>query len=102
MERCVLNSWSEEVRAVIRYEWARGVSGTEIYNRLVEVYGPGVMSKQMVRRWCRTFSDGGQQVEDILRAGRTRTATIDANVGKMDDMIRANRRITIDEVAEEL
>ncbi|GFQ70591.1 HTH_48 domain-containing protein [Trichonephila clavata] len=74
--RCVLNSWSkEEVRAVIRYEWARGVSGTEIPNRLVEVYEPGVMSKQMVRRWCHTFSDGRQQVEDILRAGRTRTAT---------------------------
>ncbi|GFQ97567.1 HTH_48 domain-containing protein [Trichonephila clavata] len=101
--RCVLNSWSkEEARAVIRYEWARGVSGTEIHNRLVEVYGPGVMSKQMVRRWCRTFSDGRQQVEDIPRAGRTRTATTDANVGKVDDMIRANRRITIDEVAEEL
>ncbi|XP_049829080.1 venom allergen 5-like [Schistocerca gregaria] len=31
-------SWSKaEVRAVIRYEWARGVSGTEIHNRLVEV-----------------------------------------------------------------
>ncbi|GFR06800.1 histone-lysine N-methyltransferase SETMAR [Trichonephila clavata] len=101
--RCVLNSWSkEEVRAVIRYEWARGVSGTEIHNPLVEVYGSGVMSKQMVRRWCRTFSDGRQQVEDIPRAGRTRTATTDANVGKVDDMIRANRRITIDEVAEEL
>ncbi|GFR15270.1 HTH_48 domain-containing protein [Trichonephila clavata] len=60
------------------------------------------MSKQKVRRWCRTFSDGRQQVEDIPRAGRTLTATTDANVGKVDDMIRANRRITIDEVAEEL
>ncbi|GFQ85660.1 HTH_48 domain-containing protein [Trichonephila clavata] len=30
------------------------------------------MSKQMVRRWCRTFSDERQQVEDIPRAGRTR------------------------------
>ncbi|GFR19807.1 HTH_48 domain-containing protein [Trichonephila clavata] len=99
--RRVLNSWSkEEVRAVIRYEWARGVSGTEIHNCLVEVYGPGVMSKEMVRRWCRTFSDGRQQVEDIPRAGRTRTVTTDANVGKVDDIIRANRRITIDEVAE--
>ncbi|GFS36140.1 histone-lysine N-methyltransferase SETMAR [Trichonephila inaurata madagascariensis] len=101
--RCVLNLWSkEEVRAVIRYEWARRVSGTEIHNRLVEVYMPGVMSKQMERRWCHTFSDGRQQVEDIPRAGRTRTATTDANVGKVDDMIRANRRITIDAVAEEL
>ncbi|GFS59893.1 histone-lysine N-methyltransferase SETMAR [Trichonephila inaurata madagascariensis] len=101
--RCVLNSWpKEEVRAVIRYEWARGVSGTEIHNRFVEVYGPGVMSKQMVRRWCRTFSDGRQQAEEIPRAGRTHTATTDANVGKVDDMIRANWHITIDEVVEEL
>ncbi|GFY52975.1 histone-lysine N-methyltransferase SETMAR [Trichonephila inaurata madagascariensis] len=67
----------------------------------MEVYGPSVMSKQMVRRWCRTFSVGRQLVEDIPRAGRTRTATTDANVGKVDDMIRANRRNTIDEVAEE-
>ncbi|GFQ85568.1 histone-lysine N-methyltransferase SETMAR [Trichonephila clavata] len=36
--RCVLNSWSkEEVRAVIRYEWARGVSGAEIHNLIVKV-----------------------------------------------------------------
>ncbi|GFR08028.1 histone-lysine N-methyltransferase SETMAR [Trichonephila clavata] len=56
----------------------------------------------MARRWCRTFSDGRHQGEDIPRAGRTRTATTDANVGKVDDMIRANRRITIDKVAEEL
>ncbi|GFY68676.1 HTH_48 domain-containing protein [Trichonephila inaurata madagascariensis] len=60
------------------------------------------MSKQMVRRWCLTYSDGRQQVEDIPRAGRTLTATTDANDGKVDDMIRENRRITIDEVAEEL
>ncbi|KFM59274.1 hypothetical protein X975_10673, partial [Stegodyphus mimosarum] len=46
-------------------------------------------------KWCRTFSDGRQQVEDIPRAERTRTATTDANVRKVDDMIRANRRITI-------
>ncbi|GFQ88066.1 HTH_48 domain-containing protein [Trichonephila clavata] len=74
---------------------------TEIHYHLVEVYGQ-VMSKQMVRRWCRTFSDGCQQVEDIPRAGRTRHGTTDANVGKVDGIIRANRRITIDEVVEEL
>ncbi|GFR18113.1 histone-lysine N-methyltransferase SETMAR [Trichonephila clavata] len=45
---------------------------------------------------------GRQQVQDRPRAGRTHTATTDANVGKVDGMIRANRRITIDEVAEEL
>ncbi|XP_047004734.1 protein GVQW3-like [Schistocerca americana] len=91
-----------EVRAVIRYEWARGVSGTESHNRLVEVYWSGLMSKHMVRRWCQQFSDGRQQVQDIPRPGRTRTATTDAHVRKVEDMIKANRRITIDGVAAEL
>ncbi|XP_049762475.1 uncharacterized protein LOC126088379 [Schistocerca cancellata] len=101
--RCVLESWSKaEVRAVIRYEWARGVSGTEINNRLVEVYGSGVMSRQTVRRWCQKFRDGRQQVQEIPRLGQTRTATTDTNVRKVDDMVKANRRITIDGVAAEL
>ncbi|CAL1278744.1 unnamed protein product [Larinioides sclopetarius] len=47
--RCVLNSWSnEEVRAVIRYEWVCEVSGAEIHNHLMEVYGLDVMTKEMV------------------------------------------------------
>ncbi|GFS56402.1 SKICH domain-containing protein [Trichonephila inaurata madagascariensis] len=37
------NKIKEEVSAVIRYELARGASGTEIHNHLVEVYGPGVI-----------------------------------------------------------
>ncbi|GFS29934.1 hypothetical protein TNIN_483631 [Trichonephila inaurata madagascariensis] len=66
---------AEEVRAVICYEWARGVSGTEIHNRLVEVYGPGVMSKQMVREGVAHSVMTSAKWSDILRAGRTRTAT---------------------------
>ncbi|XP_049772364.1 uncharacterized protein LOC126157929 [Schistocerca cancellata] len=101
--RCVLESWSKaEVRAVIRYEWARGVSGTEIHNRLVQVYGSHVMSRLMVWRGFQQFSDGRQQVQDVPRPGRTCTTTTDANVRQVDDIIKANRRITNDGVAAEL
>ncbi|GFY40289.1 histone-lysine N-methyltransferase SETMAR [Trichonephila inaurata madagascariensis] len=101
--RCVLNSWSkEEVRAVIRYEWARGVSGTKFPNRLVEVYGPGVMSKQMVRRWCLTFSDGVSKRRTYRGLDERARPLQMQKVGKVDDMIRVNRRITINEAAEEL
>ena len=86
---------------IVRYEWARGVSGAEIHNRLVEVYEPDVMMKQMLRRWCRQFSDGRQQVQDIPRPGRLCTANTDENVRKVDERIKANQCITIDGVAEE-
>jgi hypothetical protein len=48
---CVLQSWTkEEVWAVVRYKWARGTPGTDIHSHLVGVYGPDVMSTQMLRR----------------------------------------------------
>lgn len=60
------------------------------------------MLKQMVWRWCCKFSDGHQQVQDIPRPGWIHTATTDANVRKVDDMIKANWHITIDGVEGEL
>ncbi|GBN38698.1 hypothetical protein AVEN_249494-1 [Araneus ventricosus] len=37
-----------EVRAVMRYEWAHGTSILDIHQRLQNVYGDDVMSRQMV------------------------------------------------------
>ncbi|GFQ72951.1 hypothetical protein TNCT_277721 [Trichonephila clavata] len=67
--RCVLNCGQRRRRAVIRYEWACGLSGTEIHNRLVEVNGPSVDIEANGAR-CRTFSDD-RRAEDIPRAGRS-------------------------------
>ncbi|GFT55245.1 HTH_48 domain-containing protein [Trichonephila clavipes] len=101
--RGILNSWlNKEVRAIIHYEWARGVSVAEIYNRLIEVYGPDVMTKQMVRKRCRQFNDGCQQVQGIPRPGRVDTATTHENRRRLDDMIKANLCINNDEIAENL
>lgn len=61
--------WSPmEVRAVIRYEWARGTSVSIIHERLQIVYGEEVMSRQTVGRWCCMFSEGWQSVEDEGRS----------------------------------
>jgi hypothetical protein len=51
VDRRVLELWTkEEVQDVVHYDWACGTLGTDIYSRLVEVYGPDVMSMQMVRQ----------------------------------------------------
>ncbi|KAJ4440590.1 hypothetical protein ANN_08736 [Periplaneta americana] len=42
----------------------------EIHRQLCQVYGPDIMSKQMVRRWCRQFSEGRQNVHDVERIPR--------------------------------
>jgi hypothetical protein len=38
-----------------------------IYSSLVEVYGPVVMSMQMVQRWCQQFREGRTSVLDDAR-----------------------------------
>ncbi|KAJ4434460.1 hypothetical protein ANN_23022 [Periplaneta americana] len=43
-----------EVRSVIKFLNAQGITPIEIYRQLCQVYGPNVMSKQMVR--CSTRS----------------------------------------------
>ncbi|KAJ4447445.1 hypothetical protein ANN_09452 [Periplaneta americana] len=64
-------TWSPmEVRAVIRYEWARGSSVSIIHERLQTVHGEEGMS----RRWCCMFSEGRQIVEDEGRGGRPSTS----------------------------
>lgn len=102
-ERRVLTTWSPtEVRAVIRYEWARGTSVSVIHERLRTVYGKEVMSRQMVGRWCCMFSEGRQSVENEDRSGRPSTSTNDNNVARVQEMVLADRRITVSDVASKL
>ncbi|GBM37382.1 hypothetical protein AVEN_48153-1 [Araneus ventricosus] len=64
-ERHVLKTQSQmQVRAVVRYEWARETSILDIHRRLQSVYGDDVMSRQMFGRSCSMFSEGRQSVED--------------------------------------
>ena len=54
-----IDSWTtEEVRAVIRFLNAKGVSPSEIHAQLIEVYGENVTSKSNVYQWCRNFNQG--------------------------------------------
>jgi hypothetical protein len=38
----VLQTWCNELRAVLGYEWAKGCTPSEIHTKLVDVYGDSV------------------------------------------------------------
>jgi hypothetical protein len=44
-----------EVRAVIRFLYAKGETAAEINRQLVSVYGEDVMNRQNMAKWCREF-----------------------------------------------
>ncbi|GBM43341.1 hypothetical protein AVEN_166088-1 [Araneus ventricosus] len=60
-ERRMFKTWSQmEVRAVMRYEWARGTSILDNHRNLQSVHGDDVLSRQMVGCSCSMFSEGGR------------------------------------------
>ena len=66
--KLLLQEWTkEELRDDVRYKLARETSGTQIHSRLAEMYGPGVISKQMVRRWFQQFEAAEDPLNKILR-----------------------------------
>jgi hypothetical protein len=51
-----------EVRAVIRFLYAKGKTAAEIHRQLVSVYDEDVMNRQNVVKWCREFEAGRSDV----------------------------------------
>lgn len=51
-----------EVRYLIKFVNAQNVAWIEIHRQLCSLYGLNVMRQHIVRRWCRDFSKGWQNV----------------------------------------
>ena len=89
----------EEQRAVIRFLWSEGVPGAEIHRRLSTQYGDSALPRRSVYEWIEKFKSGRTNVTHEEGAGRPSTSTIDEKIQQAREMVRANRRVAIDEVA---
>ncbi|UYV73385.1 hsp70 [Cordylochernes scorpioides] len=67
---------------------------------LVEAYGEKCMGIKNVRKWCREFNEGRINVHDEQRSGRP--ILPESTVAPIDEMVRANRRITLEEIEDGL
>jgi len=96
----VLNECTvEEQRAVVRFLWAKGHAAKDIYKEMIPVYGEQCLSRQSVYNWVDKFSQGRSNVTDKNRSGRPVEVGSEENLQRVEEMIRADRRITIDTVA---
>ncbi|UYV60525.1 hypothetical protein LAZ67_1001418 [Cordylochernes scorpioides] len=98
IELPLVNVSTCELRSVIRFFTAKNETAVNIHRNLVSVYGEGCMSIQMVRRWRSWFLEGRQNVHDDERSDRPVTATDNAAVAAVRNVVEANRRVTIDEI----
>jgi len=88
-----------EVRSVIRFFTVRGETTAEIHWQLVSVYGTNVMDVSNMRRWVKEFKEGREDVFDEKRSGRPSLVS-EKVVEKINNIIRKDRRLTLDELHE--
>ncbi|UYV66586.1 EPM2AIP1 [Cordylochernes scorpioides] len=83
-------------KAIIRFLNAKNNSPVKIHRQLVKVYG----EKCMDIKNCREFNEGRINVHDEQRSGRP--SLPESTVARIDEMVRANRRITLEEIEDGL
>ena len=73
---------------------------TECYKLLQEAYGDSSLSRARVFEWCKRFSEGRESTEDDQRPGRPVTVSTQETVTKINQIVRADRRMSIRIIAE--
>jgi len=77
-----------------------GKPTTETYDLLKKLYGDECLSRTQVFGWFKMFKEGREEIGDAQRPGRPSTSKTDANIEKVGENVRQNRRLSIPAVAE--
>ena len=97
----------QKQRVVIEFLQLEGETAQNINRRLKQMYGDGVIDYSTVMRWMKRINDGQEEPAesdlcDRPRSGRPSSAHSSANIDRANALIKENRRITINELAESL
>lgn len=90
----------EQYRSVIRFLFLDGKTCEEIKAKLDAVYGDPSPSMTTVRYWFNEFKRGRTSVFDEERPGRPADVVTEEIIEKVHDMILADRRTKVREVAK--
>ena len=98
-------SWKKQ--RVIEFLLLERETAQNISTRLKQAYGEGAIDYSTVTRWVKQFNDGKEKLaeSDLCsrpRSGRPSSVHSSANIDQADALIKENRRITINELAESL
>lgn len=98
MELLVVAPARRELRSVIKFLNAKKIPPIEIHRQLEEVYGEKCMDVKNARKWWREFSAGRLNVHN----DGGRPSHSDETVRKVEELVLADRRLTLNELAEKL
>jgi transposase len=93
---------TEELRSVVLFFGAKGRNIKNILKKMCPLYCEKYLSRKAVRNWVEKVSQGRSKVADDARPGRAVEIATEATAQWVEELIRADRRITIDSVANAL
>jgi transposase len=91
LEECT----TEEKRSVVRFLSAKKLNAKNIHKDMFLVYSEKCLSRKAVHNWVKKFSQGRSKVTDDARTGRLVETVTKATVQRAEELIQADRRITI-------
>jgi histone-lysine N-methyltransferase SETMAR len=89
-------------RIIIKFLTKEGVIPSEIFTRFQAQFGGECLSQPRVFSWVKLFREGRDLVENKPNPRRPRTSVNPDNVVKIGELNRANRRITVLELSQEV
>ena len=100
----------QKQRAVIEFLVAEGETSLKIHNRMKNVYKDNTIDSSNVKRWIQRFKKstedheevGKASIADKPRSGHPSTSVNPENKTYADELIRTDRRITVEELASKL
>lgn len=93
---------SLEQRYAIKFCVKLGKNATETFQMLQEAFKDDCISRSQSGRWHKAFKEGREEVADEPRSGRPTTARTDENVDRVREVLRSDRRLSIQQIADTL
>jgi hypothetical protein len=91
-----------EQRKNIKFCLKIGRSVSETLALLTVACGEYVMERSSVFEWRKRFKEGREDVQDDPRSGQPKTERADANVDRVQTLVRSDRRLGVKVIVEEL
>jgi transposase len=95
MAATMLEEYTKE-QCSVRFSWSNELNAKNIHKEMFPVYGGKC---KVVHNWVKKFSQERSKVADDPRPGRPVEIVTEATVQLVEELIQADRRITLDSVA---
>ena len=102
LSRLSRRAMSRQKRANLKFLAKLGKTPFESFAMLQQVYGEEMMSRTRAFEWHKRFKERREEVEDDPWSGRPSTSRTADNIERVKQMVRADCRLTVRMIAEEL